>query len=113
MKRTVAILLLGASVVLLGVAAAKNETDSRGEGEVGRYTVSGNGDGAILLDTTTGKTWVLWTESGIVGDSYFSPEHSGWVAAPRFETHDDLFKWSAEFTEKYQKAREAGGLGDF
>ena len=49
----------------------------------GRYAVSSAGNTAVLLETTTGKTWRLQQQGG----------HVFWIPIPRFETTTEAEHW--------------------
>jgi len=49
----------------------------------GTFQVSGSGDGALLLETTTGKTWML---------RRFSQGRNVWVPVQRIDSQEEVQK---------------------
>ncbi|MBI3407741.1 MAG: hypothetical protein HY040_05220 [Planctomycetes bacterium] len=63
------------------------------EGE--RYMVAPAGDGAILLETTTGKTWVM----------RMNTDPSYWLPAMRFDREEDFQAWREAERKKVEEKR--------
>jgi hypothetical protein len=69
----------------------------KAEAEGTRFMVAPAGSSAVLLETTTGKTWVLHPSSD--GPSF-------WLPAIRFERHEDLKAWQEKEREKQEIERK-------
>lgn len=95
MSRRVVIGLGVAAVVLVAGwvwAQQKPEAEAKPAGPAGRYTVSPAGDTAILIDTATGRAWVL-TPSAV------RSEASAWLPTLRIDTDKDAERWLARQRE--------------
>jgi hypothetical protein len=86
------VLAVVALVGLCGLALAQQVQPpvpkANAEAPVGRFTVSGSGDQAFLLDTATGRTWT----------PHRSAEDRGvvWLPARRVDDPDEAAKWLTE-----------------
>jgi DNA-binding IclR family transcriptional regulator len=90
MSKRTALAVVVALVGLCGLALAQQVQPPvpRTEDPVGRFTVSGSGDQAFLLDTATGRTWT----------AHRSAEDRGvvWLPARRVDDPDEAAKWLTE-----------------
>jgi hypothetical protein len=89
MPRRVVIGLLAASLVLAagwGFAQPKPAEEGKPAGPVGRYAVTAMDSTAVMLDTATGKTWVL-TEGADKG------EPPAWLPTVRIDGDEEAAKW--------------------
>ena len=73
-------LVLAAGSWLLGQQPAAPKPAANPDG---KYQVSGSGDGAVLLETTTGKTWML---------RRFSQGRNVWVPVQRIDSQEEAQK---------------------
>lgn len=64
----------------------------------GPFTVSPAGDSAVLLETRSGKTWVL--QRSVQGDSV-------WLPARRIDSEEDALRWTAQQEDLKEKIRFA------
>ncbi len=77
--------LLLALAGLTGWAVAKpGAAESRKADSAGQFAVSAAGSSAVLLDSGTGKTWVL--AQAMDGSSV-------WVPAKRLDTEEEMHQW--------------------
>lgn len=77
---TVAVLTLGGwALAQQATPAAKEPTPASPQ-----YMVSTSGETAVLLETTTGKTWVL--HRSVYGDDV-------WLLAKRIDTREEVHEW--------------------
>jgi hypothetical protein len=65
--------------------------------EGGPFVVSPAGDTAVLLETKSGKTWVL--HRSVQGDSV-------WLPAKRIDSHDEVLRWRQREEELKQVLAE-------
>lgn len=90
-KRIVVVALLLFLVGICGWAVAQQNQPERAFGKMGlpvsRYTAVAAGQSAILLDTTSGKTWVM--TQGVDGDS-------AWLPAQKLDTNEAAQEWLAK-----------------
>lgn len=88
MSRRVVFGLLAAVLVLVAGwgFAQKPADEAKPAGPVGRYAVSPIGNTAVVLDTATGKAWVL---AASAADS----EPSAWLPTIRLDSEQDVAKW--------------------
>jgi hypothetical protein len=95
-KRMLPVAALATLLVVSGWALAEGgrPDEKKPAGEPGRFTVAPAGNSAVLLDTLTGRTWVL------------QPAGEGnavWIPTRRFDTAKEVFLWQEE-----EKARKSG-----
>jgi hypothetical protein len=102
--------LAGALFLFLGLASLVAWADSPRAGatskkaatEPGRFTVSPAGNSAVLLDSITGKTWVLQIANGPTPGAV-------WVPLRRFDTEKEVQLWQA--AERARKELPPPGTG--
>ncbi|RPI76875.1 MAG: hypothetical protein EHM42_14390 [Planctomycetaceae bacterium] len=89
--------------LLCGWAIAQNSSskglpDRAGDGNVGRYTVAASGQGAILLDSTSGKTWTLVRN--------IETASAAWLPLDRVEEPAEVEEWISRQREAARSAAE-------
>jgi hypothetical protein len=84
---------------LAGWALAQQDqpVPKKAEAEGARFMVAPAGSSAVLLETATGKTWVLHQSSG-------GP--SCWIPAIRLERQEDFQAWQEKEREKQEIERK-------
>jgi hypothetical protein len=100
-RRNIAGILIVVLLALGGFAIAQQERPivPAGALEAGLFTVSAAGESAVLLETKSGKTWVL--QRSVEGES-------AWLPAKRLDSDDDILNWRKREREiELIRAREA------
>ena len=88
--------LCGWSFAQNGNSAARRGRDE--DGMVGKFAVSGGAQASVLIDTTTGMTWVL--ARGTDGGA------AVWLPVERVETVEELPAWQDRQREAAKAAAE-------
>jgi hypothetical protein len=106
MSKRIALATVGVvALTLTGWALAQQAQPApkKADGESPRYMVAPAADGAVLLETSTGKTWLLHRSVAAQGVSAY------WLPAIRLEGVDDLirFQKEEEVRIRQEAAREA------
>lgn len=87
MSRHYVIGIVVVGLLALGGWALAQQERPGGKGpaaEGGSFAVSPAGDTAVLLETKSGKTWVL--HRSVLGDSV-------WLPAKRIDSHEEVRQW--------------------
>jgi hypothetical protein len=103
MSRRLPLALLVAAAGLVGWAFAQPRPApaERGETPAGRYAVSPVGRTAVMVETATGKTWLL--------HETVDSRRFAWLPVPRIDDPDEAQKWLAmeeSLRRDQEKARE-------
>jgi hypothetical protein len=88
MSRRVVSLMVVVAILTLGswgLAQQAQPIQKKSDVPGGRFAVSPAGTSAVLLDTTTGKTWIL--HHSVTGTS------AAWLPAQQLNTDEEVVKW--------------------
>jgi hypothetical protein len=108
MSKQITVAMAGAGILCLCgwvLAQQAQPAAKKADGESPRYMVSPAADGAVLLETSTGKTWVLHRSGAARGISAY------WLPAIRLEGADDLIRFQNE--EEARQSMEAARQANF
>ena len=72
--------------ITTGIVFAASKNDSAAQQTTSRYSVSGAGDSAVLVDSTKGQTWLLHR-------SVAPGEPDAWIQITRFDDSESAQKW--------------------
>ena len=86
MNRFIFPALFASIAIATGIVFAASQNDSAAQQTTARYSVSGAGDSAVLVDSTKGQTWLLHR-------SVAPGEPDAWIQITRFDDNESAQKW--------------------
>jgi hypothetical protein len=100
LKRSIGATAVAVLVVAGGwlLAQAGPAGAKKADAEVGRYAICPMGATAVMVDTTTSKTWVL--HPGAEETSH------AWLPAERIDDAQEARKWMIEQTDRLERQRD-------
>ena len=91
MNRFLSPALFASIAIATGIVFAASQNDSAAQQTTARYSVSGAGDSAVLVDSTKGQTWRLHR-------SVAPGEPDAWIQITRFDDNKAAQKWRSTQT---------------